>query len=126
MSDFQNSNVIKICSQYCPLECDSISYSISTNSEQFPFTGSFSNLTSFEYQKFLSYEEVQKYYVSIRAYFPELKYTLINQQPKVEVFDLVSSVGGTLGLFLGISFLSFVEIIELLIEIAFIFFKAKK
>ena len=125
LSDFQNSNVIKICSQYCPLECDSISYSISTNSEQFPFTGSFSNLTSFEYQKFLSYEEVQKYYVSIRAYFPELKYTLIKQQPKVEVVDLVSSVGGTLGLFLGISFLSFVEIIELLIEIAFILFKQK-
>ena len=126
LSDFQNSNVIKICSQYCPQECDSLSYSISTNSEQFPFTGSFSNLTSFEYHQFSSYEEVQKYYVSIRAYFPELKYTLIKQQPKVEVVDLVSSVGGTLGLFLGISFLSFVEIIELLIEIAFVFFKAKK
>ena len=35
---------------------------------------------------------------------------------KLEIFDLVSAIGGLLGLFLGISFLSFAELIEIILE----------
>ena len=85
------------CSKYCPLECDSLSYSTSLSS--------FNNVnTGFE------------------IYFLDTKYTVMNQQPKMETFDLVSNLGGILGLFIGISFLSFVEFIEILIEIFYIQF----
>ena len=47
----------------------------------------------------------------------------MKQEPKILLTDLVSNIGGTLGLFLGISFLSFIELFELIIEILFIFFK---
>ena len=36
--------------------------------------------------------------------------------------DLISNIGGNLGLFIGISFLSFAELIELLVEIIYIIF----
>lgn len=53
------------------------------------------------------------------AYYRTLKYTTISQQPLLEIIDLVAYIGGILGLFLGGSFLSFVEIFELMIGIAF-------
>ena len=38
----------------------------------------------------------------------------------MNALDLISNIGGNLGLFIGVSFLSFAEIIELFIEILFI------
>jgi len=35
--------------------------------------------------------------------------------------DLISNIGGNMGLFIGVSFLSFAELIELFIEIVLIF-----
>ena len=56
-------------------------------------------------------------------YFRSLNYLLISQQPKIQPFDLISDVGGILCLFIGMSFVSFFEIIEIFIEIAFICYK---
>ena len=39
------------------------------------------------------------------------------------MFNFISNIGGILGLFLGISFLSFIEIFEIIFEIMFIIFK---
>lgn len=46
----------------------------------------------------------------------------IRKIPKMCSFDLVSNVGGLLGLFIGVSFLSFIEVIELLIDVFFCYF----
>ena len=95
------------------------------NSEQLPCSGNISNKNkNFAYKNvFENYEQVQKRFVSVKIYFNEMKYTFISQKPKTEVVDLVSNMGGTMGLFLGVSFLSFVEIFELIVEISLILFK---
>lgn len=49
-----------------------------------------------------------------------MKYTSIEELEKMSFVDLVSAVGGTLGLFIGMSFLSFFEILDVIIEIVFI------
>ena len=59
----------------------------------------------------------------MRIYYNELKYTLISEEPKTEIFNFISNIGGILGLFLGVSFLSIIEIFEIIFEIIFIFFK---
>ncbi len=41
----------------------------------------------------------------------------------MQTFDLVSNVGGILGLFVGISFVNLFEISEILLEIALPFYK---
>ena len=50
-------------------------------------------------------------------HFKNLEYTSIEQLAKMSLSDLISNIGGNLGLFIGISFLSFAEIIEILIEV---------
>jgi hypothetical protein len=44
----------------------------------------------------------------------------------MNIFDLIASIGGNLGLFIGISFLSFAEIIEILGEIIIILLEKKQ
>ncbi len=45
---------------------------------------------------------------------------------KIEIVDLVSGIGGLLGLFLGMSFLSFAEIIEMFLEALSFFLQRSK
>ena len=59
----------------------------------------------------------------ISVFYEDLKYTWINQKPKMQFIDLISNIGGSLGLFVGISFISFLELFEILIEIIFIYFE---
>ena len=56
------------------------------------------------------------------VYYDELEYTLIRQQPKIEPFGLISNIGWTLGLFIGFSFISILELIEIVAELVFIKF----
>ena len=50
------------------------------------------------------------------VYYPKFEYTRINQLPKMTSFDLVSLVGGTLGLFTGVGFFTLIDIIEIFLE----------
>ena len=83
------------------------------------------NKIDYGLSKFNNYEEINKNVAIIYVYYKNLKYTIISQEPKTETFNLISSIGGTLGLFLGVSFLSFIEIFEILFEIIFILFLNK-
>jgi len=128
LKDFQIKYQYEKCSEYCPLECDSWSYIIDMFSDSFPTVGPISNVTKNEYglTKFMTYEQVQKSFMVIFVYYNDLKYTLISEEPKTELFILISEIGGILGLFLGISFLSFFELFEILFEIFHTFFSFKR
>jgi hypothetical protein len=96
----------QFCLPDCPLECDSVKYE------------AFYSFTKFERNN--SFNVKVDDYVVFGVYFDSLDYTLIDQIPKMNMLDLISNIGGSLGLFIGVSFLSFAEIIELFIEILFI------
>jgi hypothetical protein len=70
---------------YCPLECDSITYK-----------------TSYSFQPFYTYKMNIDYQlnetVKIMVYYREPKYTLITQQPVLLFADLVASIGGIMGI----------------------------
>ena len=71
------NNYYDLCkTEYCPMECDSFTYYISVN-------------TIFKGE-----------YLALFIYFDSLKYTWISQEPKIELFGLVSNLGGILGLFI--------------------------
>ena len=102
-----------------------MSFSISSIIDSIPASGNISLNKKSLFKNFLTYEDLKKSYFSITVFYPELKYTLIEQKPKSEMADLVSSIGGLLGLFVGVSFLSFIEIFELIFEILFLLFENK-
>jgi len=89
----------------CPEECDSMKYDVSHS------------LTKLRPQKKVFENLSIENYVSFTIYYEKLEYTVIDQIAQMNEFDLISNIGGNLGLFIGISFLSFAELIELLVEI---------
>ena len=51
-------------------------------------------------------------FAKVNVYYESMKYEVTIDSLSVTSEDLLSKFGGTLGLFLGISFLSFIEIVE--------------
>jgi hypothetical protein len=102
--NFFKESVMEKCMEYCPLECDSVSYSITQD-------------------RILVKENDG---LQLRVYFSSLKYISINQIPKTTKIDMVSTVGNILTLFINFSFVSLLEIAELFIEIGFMIFEKKK
>ena len=97
---FHKENLEEICSEYCPLECDSVSFTVGVN-----------NL------KVLN--DVKNETVLLFAFYRSLQFTWITEQPKMKLEDLISNVGGYLGLFVGLSFVSLFEVAELIVELVF-------
>jgi len=62
----------------------------------------------------------------ITIYYSDFSYKSIIEIPKMDFIDLIANIGGNLGLFIGVSFLSFAEIIELILEIFIILCRKKK
>ncbi len=112
----------KTCSKQCPLECEIVTYQITDMIE------SFFSLPNSEKEKYrnlllnnshvknITDEELFDNLIYINVYFEEIKYTEITQIPKTTPVDLASSIGGSLGLFLGMSFLSFIQLFEIIYE----------
>ena len=71
-------------------------------------------------------EDLRESLVSFSIYYYDFKYTFISQSPKMQLVDLVSNFGGLLGLFVGMSFLSFGELIQIIIEVLIILFEKNK
>ncbi len=104
-----NFNFKGLCEQYCPLECDSVSIQTSIQTLNFdaitwPVMPAAHANASYNLSSVFS----------IWIYYDNIEYTQIDQIPKMSLPDLIASVGGMLGLFLGLSFISLLEIGQLL------------
>ncbi len=121
----KNFDYHSVCSEHCPLECEVSSFKIFEYSQaltkktvddlckrtdQVKAVGEKFNLTNF------TLDDFQERFTQVYVFFPKLEYTEISQIPKTTVFDLISSVGGSLGLFMGLSLMSFVQLFNILIE----------
>ena len=102
--DFYHKSIIQECSQYCPIECN-----------------------SYEFQKEISsVSEFNTNVTRLKMFYRTLKYTLVKEKNKYPLEDLISNIGGILGLFVGISFVNLAELIELVAELFFVFFENLK
>ena len=119
LNNFRRNLRQEKCLNYCPLECDSMSFTIFSYVEQYPQSGMISDKIKADYSLELydKFEEVNKHLVVLYVYYDDLEYVVVSQEPKTETFNLISNIGGLFGVFLGISFLSFFEIFEVLFEI---------
>ena len=105
-SDF---NTYKDCKYLCPLECDSINFELSgpdtsLTDDQFSYQSNYLN-SSLNYTK-------EKLLV-LRVQFKQMKYIQMSQSIQMTSTDLLSNIGGILGIFLEISFLTIYRILYL-------------
>ena len=120
VNSFQQPSMYSLCSDYCPIECDVIKNDI-LHYPQLITAKNFINSSKFKFPHFKTYENFTKTFISMNIYYDKLEYTIMDQKPKLELFDLISNIGGLFGLFLGMGLLSFVELFEIILEAFFIF-----
>ena len=126
-SKFINEN----CISSCPLECDqtlyetTTSYSLSNGYLYVPSLQSNLNLSGDFINRTLDSTMARESIVQVNIFYDRLLYTLTEESPQWDAVSLLGSIGGNLGLFLGVSFFSLCEIVEVIVEIFFVFKQRK-
>lgn len=113
------------CLEYCPLECNDITYEYALSSADFPTEYAYQILKNdyhFSRHKNLNYDMFKQRSLMINIYYSKLSYLSVTQLKKVEFMDLLAIIGGLLGFFIGMSLLSFIEFLEIAIDILLILF----
>ena len=111
------------CLDKCPLECNRTKYLTEISSLQ--LSGGYysylieenSNLASDFVSQETNANVAAKSFVSLNIFYKTLSFELTEETHKMNIVDLLASIGGNLSLFLGVSIFSLFEIIEILIEI---------
>lgn len=132
---FYQNDLKQVCGSQCPLECESETFELTLSSSSYPSRGYVNQLAYFSRDSSwsnifpnisqVSYEQLKDQILSLNVYYGEMKYTTIEELEKTSFLDLVASVGGTLGLFLGMSFMSFCEVFDVLVEGVYLFIDCK-
>ena len=127
---YQNTSFISdlftnICFPLCPLECNQTLFksSISTTllvGDKYLSRIKNSNLATDFINRTIDATTIEKSLVKVNIFYESLSYTDTIESPQMNMVSLLGSIGGNLGLFLGVSVFSLGEIIEVLIEIYFI------
>ncbi|KAG8200392.1 hypothetical protein JTE90_028569 [Oedothorax gibbosus] len=119
------SNVMKLCCQHlvgyksesvefnvtcdCPLECVSSDFEIKISSGMWPTQ--VRHLASKEYAN-LSVEDVSSTVLKLKLYFDTLERLTYEQKPMFEDSEVLSQIGGQMGLWLGLSLAAVFECLE--------------
>lgn len=117
----------------CPLECQSSLYAVSLSNNEYP-TNSYIDESLVARPMYfedvyresvgnITYTKVRECFTSVFIYFETLAIEQVNEQEMFDTFGLISNLGGTFGLFLGVSILTLVEFIEM---VAFLFYTVFK
>lgn len=130
---FYNSSYNKNCFYECPQECDSVEYALSSSHSDFPspfyaniLIKKFNKSSSQFRRNFTRYENIKKSVAKINIYFSDISYTTISEVPSKLIEQLIGDLGGILGICVGASLLSFIELIEIILELIFVYGRMKK
>ena len=111
------------CSAQCPLECNSTEYSFEMTSQRssgYGYTRYIQenpNLSADFKTSPVNSDTASNKFVQLNVFYDSLTYSISTDTPSMDIVSLLANIGGTLGLFLGLSLLSLCELIHVLIEI---------
>lgn len=105
----------------CPLECSSSFFKLSQSFKSFPTTSHAKYLLkhyelfnrSFDLNRTLTIDDISKSIARIRIHPYDTKYMIVTEMEAITLINLISNIGGLLGLFMGMSLLSFAEIFDI-------------
>ncbi|CAF0907174.1 unnamed protein product [Brachionus calyciflorus] len=127
-STLSQTNYKKTIKDKCPLECNTVRYNLIKSEGRYPSPVYAKDLKNnprivrmYNNRTNITLEELRENTLAINIYYEKLKQTEIEENESMSTEILISGIGGTFGLFLGISLLSFFEFVELLVSIICIF-----
>ena len=120
---FNITIILEFCLPRCPMECHRSFFTTSTVQYQYDKNYFNSYLNSFNFHNDVPNDTDLSEYaynnmVELKINYDTFSYLEVNEEPKMSGEDLLGKIGGHLHLFIGMSLLSFVEILELLAFIA--------
>jgi hypothetical protein len=131
ISEFFDKNFInKNCLSSCPLECDHSFYKrflsfSQLNPHDYDIELLSPNILSDFFNRTFDEETAAKSFIQVNIFYQSLSYTLTTELPQWDAIALFGSIGGNLGLFLGVSVFSLCELVEFTAEIYLVFKKTK-
>lgn len=102
-TNFSNLGLFEDCE--CPIRCSSDYYTYTVSYSQYPtkyyakFLSKDSNLRSkYNFSTTFDYDEYRSKIAAVNIFFDELKESVIEHNPKLSEVELISNIGGTLGM----------------------------
>jgi hypothetical protein len=127
---FSKSDLNSLCENACKQQCQSIEYKLSLSTSVFPTLSyaedikkGYSRLFPFKATDAELMDFVKNGFLKLIVNYENLRYTSVDEDPVMNFEKLTSELGGQLGLFIGVSILSFAEGIELIISFCIITYK---
>ena len=117
------SQVTETCIPQCPLECTTQKFTYSASSYEL-FGDSFlhdiqsrSNLSADFSNRTLNSDTAKQSVVRVNIFYDSLSYIISTESPQWTIISLIATIGGNLGLYLGMSLFTFSGVITTLIEL---------
>ena len=100
----------KHCELSCPFECFSVDYITTSSRQLYPTKYRLDQLLyKFNYSQIITDEQFSKEaFLRFNVYYQGMQYTITEQLTSMNIQNLISEYGGTLGFFLGILNLRFI------------------
>ena len=76
---------------------------------------SFQDYNALNVSSLVSYEDWRTQYIGVEVFYPQLAFTLIKVTPAMTLPNLIAGIGGSMGLIVGVSFFTILEIGELFV-----------
>ncbi|RNA34522.1 amiloride-sensitive sodium channel subunit beta [Brachionus plicatilis] len=110
------------CEQKCPLECQRMWFDKTVSTNEFSNSMYEDFLQEYDGSDSIYFNQSfdSKDFAVVNVYYGNLGFISVSESPTTDVVGLLSNIGGVAGLFLGISLLTFVEILEIIINIIFV------
>ena len=115
LNGIENFDYETLC-ESCPLECNSIKFTIQSETTNYVLREQDYNLSL---NKTINASNLLDLYV----FYEYLYSTEIKEIKKIPLENFIANIGGILGLFLGLSLLSFIEILETIFHVFEICFR---
>ena len=121
----KNDYIDRVCIPQCPLECYSSkltytpSFSILLGNSLVEILKQNENISTDFLTRNITVNAVRESVAALSVYYDSLSYTISEESPQWTIISLIATIGGNLGLFLGVCMFSLFEIIVTLIEFYF-------
>ena len=113
----------RVCMPLCPLQCNTTEYKTRLASHRLKgdlyakYIGENQNLSADFVSETIDARTARESVTSVNIFYDSLSYTASTESPQLDIVGLLASIGGNLGLFLGMSLLSVCELLEIFFEI---------
>ena len=128
---YSNSSLVSNCYSKCPQECDTVNYDLQISFADYPtqfystliksYFAYWNNYYPRIFYNFTDHAELKKNILAINLYFQDTSYMLIEENLAKTPEQLIADIGGLLGLWVGASLLSIIEVFELALELFILF-----